>query len=86
MPQPKAGGSFATAAYKAFEHPTAVEHIKANDIYNSGMIYSIKENAKKHNMSCKDYIYSEYFESEIEDRYKHVNDKKNLLKKYEDCL
>ncbi len=30
MPQPKAGGSFATAAYKAFEHPVAVEHIRAH--------------------------------------------------------
>ena len=30
MPQPKAGGSFATAAYRAFEHPVAVEHIKAH--------------------------------------------------------
>lgn len=30
VPQPKAGGSFATAAYKAFEHPVAVEHIKAH--------------------------------------------------------
>ncbi len=30
VPQPKAGGSFATAAYKAFEHPVAVEHIKAS--------------------------------------------------------
>jgi len=30
IPQPKAGGSFATAAYKAFEHPVAVEHIKAH--------------------------------------------------------
>ena len=29
VPQPKAGGSFATAAYKALEHPVAVEHIKA---------------------------------------------------------
>lgn len=29
VPQPKAGGSFATAAYKAFEQPVAVEHIKA---------------------------------------------------------
>lgn len=28
-PQPKAGGSFATAAYKTFENPVAVEHIKA---------------------------------------------------------
>ena len=29
VPQPKAGGSFATAAYKNFKHPVAVEHIKA---------------------------------------------------------
>ena len=30
VPQPKAGGSFATAAYAAFEHPVAVEEIKAD--------------------------------------------------------
>lgn len=30
IPQPKAGGSFATAAYKAFEDPVAVEHVKAH--------------------------------------------------------
>lgn len=30
VPQPKAGGSFATAAHKAFNHPVAVEHIKAH--------------------------------------------------------
>lgn len=30
VPQPKAGGSFATAAYKAFESPVAVEHVKAH--------------------------------------------------------
>ena len=30
VPQPKAGGSFATAAYKIFRRPTAVEHIKAH--------------------------------------------------------
>lgn len=29
VPQPKAGGSFATAAYKAFESPVALEEIKA---------------------------------------------------------
>lgn len=29
-PQPKAGGSFATAAYNNFEKPVAVEHIKAH--------------------------------------------------------
>lgn len=30
VPQPKAGGSFATAAYKAFGQPVAVEHILAH--------------------------------------------------------
>ena len=30
MPQPKAGGSFATAAYRHFEAPVAVEHIRAH--------------------------------------------------------
>lgn len=30
VPQPKAGGSFATAAYKAFKNPCAVEKIKAD--------------------------------------------------------
>lgn len=29
VPQPKAGGSFATAAYAAFEHPVAVEEVSA---------------------------------------------------------
>lgn len=30
VPQPKAGGSFATAAYSAFESPVALEEIKAD--------------------------------------------------------
>lgn len=30
VPAPKAGGSFATAAYKAFGQPAAVEHIRAH--------------------------------------------------------
>lgn len=30
VPQPKAGGSFATAAYNSFAHPVAVEEIKAD--------------------------------------------------------
>ncbi len=30
VPQPKAGGSFATAAYAAFENPIALEEIKAD--------------------------------------------------------
>ena len=30
VPQPKDGGSFATAAYQTFKHPVAVEEIKAD--------------------------------------------------------
>lgn len=30
VPQPKAGGSFATAAWKSFDAPVAVEHIRAH--------------------------------------------------------
>ena len=30
VPQPKAGGSFATMAYRHFTHPVAVEHIRAD--------------------------------------------------------
>ena len=30
LPQPKAGGSFATAAYKSFRHPVALEEIRAD--------------------------------------------------------
>ncbi len=30
VPQPKAGGSFATAAYRGFMHPAAVEEIRAH--------------------------------------------------------
>ena len=30
VPQPKAGGSFATACYQAFKHPVALEHIRAD--------------------------------------------------------
>ena len=30
IPQPKAGGSFATAAYRGFSDPVAVEHIRAH--------------------------------------------------------
>ncbi len=30
VPQPKAGGSFATACYKAFRNPVAIEHIRAD--------------------------------------------------------
>lgn len=29
VPQPKAGGAFASTAYRSFEHPVAVEHVRA---------------------------------------------------------
>ena len=46
MPQPKAGGSFATTAWQNFEHPVAVEHIKASaglDIGNTLIGMHLKE-------------------------------------------
>lgn len=30
VPQPKAGGSFATAAYQRFKQPVAIEHVRAD--------------------------------------------------------
>lgn len=30
VPQPKAGGSFATTAYRSFEHPVVIEEIRAH--------------------------------------------------------
>ena len=30
VPQPKAGGSFATAAYHGFQHPVALEEVRAD--------------------------------------------------------
>lgn len=46
VPQPKAGGSFATAAYRHFEHPVAVERIRADaglDIGNTLIGMHLKE-------------------------------------------
>lgn len=46
MPQPKAGGSFATTVWQNMEHPVAVEHIKANaglDIGNTLIGMHLKE-------------------------------------------
>ena len=46
MPQPKAGGSFATTAWQNFEHPVAVEHLKATagiDIGNTLIGMHLKE-------------------------------------------
>lgn len=46
IPQPKAGGSFATTAYERFREPVAVEHIKAQagmDIGNTLIGMHLKE-------------------------------------------
>ena len=40
LPQPKAGSSFATAAYKAFRHPVALEEIHAD----AGLDIRLKQN------------------------------------------
>ncbi|MDO4620951.1 MAG: TIGR01440 family protein [Lachnospiraceae bacterium] len=39
IPQPKAGGSFATAAYQKFKHPVAIEEIKADAGIDIGDIF-----------------------------------------------
>ena len=36
MPQPKAGGSFATTAWNNFHHPAAVEHVRAKAALDIG--------------------------------------------------
>lgn len=46
MPQPKAGGSFATIAWQNMQHPVAVEHIRASaglDIGNTLIGMHLKE-------------------------------------------
>ena len=47
VPQPKAGGSFATAAYHAFAHPTAVEHIKASAGMDIGVAVPVRISQKQ---------------------------------------
>ena len=56
VPQPKAGGSFATAAYRAFQNPIAVEHIRADaglDIGNTLIGMHLKEVAVPLRLSVK---------------------------------
>ena len=56
VPQPKAGGSFATAAYAAFSDPVAVEHIRADagmDIGNTLIGMHLKEVAVPVRLSVK---------------------------------
>lgn len=55
VPQPKAGGSFATAAYKTFEQPVAVEHIRAHagmDIGDTLIGMHLKDVAVPLRLSC----------------------------------
>ena len=56
VPQPKAGGSFATAAYAAFSDPVAVEHIRADagmDIGDTLIGMHLKEVAVPVRLSVK---------------------------------
>ncbi len=55
VPQPKAGGSFATAAYEGMENPVAVEHIKAHagmDIGDTLIGMHLKDVAVPVRISC----------------------------------
>lgn len=56
VPQPKAGGSFATAAYASFSDPVAVEHIRADagmDIGDTLIGMHLKEVAVPVRLSVK---------------------------------
>lgn len=56
VPQPKAGGSFATTAYSRFEHPVAVEKIRADagiDIGGTLIGMHLKEVAVPLHLSVK---------------------------------
>ncbi len=56
VPQPKAGGSMATAAYRSFTEPVAVEHIRADaglDIGNTLIGMHLKEVAVPLRLSVK---------------------------------
>lgn len=56
LPQPKAGGSFATAAYRAFFHPVALERIRADaglDIGDTLIGMHLKEVAVPLRLSVK---------------------------------
>ena len=56
IPQPKAGGSFATAAYAVFHDPVVVEHIRADaglDIGDTLIGMHLKEVAVPVRLSCQ---------------------------------
>lgn len=56
VPQPKAGGSFATAVYELLDHPAAVEHIRAHagmDIGDTLIGMHLKEVAVPVRISAK---------------------------------
>ena len=57
----------------------------ANSVFESGKIQMIKERAKELNISCKDYIYSNYIE-EVEKRYNSKIVRSIFYLKYEDYL
>ena len=57
----------------------------ANSVFESGKIQMIKERAKELNMSCKDYIYSQYI-VEVEKKYNSKIVRSIFCLKYADYL
>lgn len=80
----QSGRRLYSSLQRAFEF-LGVPHLKANDLYYSGIIHTIKTNAKVRSMKSIDYIYSEYFE-EMQDKYNIGKYKKAIVEKYEDYL
>ena len=57
----------------------------ANSVFESGKLQMIKERAKELNMSCKDYIYSNFI-TEVEEKYNTKIVRSIYWLKYEDYL
>ena len=61
------------------------DFMSANSVFESGKIHMIKEKAKERNMSCKDYIYSDYVK-EVENKFNSKIVRSMFWLKYEDYL
>ena len=61
------------------------DFMTANSIAESGKLHMIKERSKELNMSCKDYIYSNYI-NEVEKKFNYKIVRSMFWLKYEDYL
>ena len=61
------------------------DFMSANSISESGKLHMIKERSKELNMSCKDYIYSNYV-NEVEKKFNYKIVRSMFWLKYEDYL